>query len=294
MLDWRISAAVVFINVALGSFVYKRAQQMGIRPGSYMVVQTFCFFSAMGLAGLVTGTLDFSNAYIGLGVLAGILGIIGSFSSLRSMYRGELGTNIAVTRLSFVPTAFGGIVLFNESFTLRKALLLTLAAIAVFLFFDHYRRDNKRALRSLGPALIACFAFGLFDLLYKYASMKGVNPLAFLLIQSGTAHILINIYVLTQEKYTITKTILRTAPLSGILFSTACLAWLNTLRQVEVSLITPLVQLNFILTYLLGVVFFRESITRRKLFGIAIVALSIFLLSEDVVALLNRLWQAVL
>ncbi len=164
MLDWRISAAVVFVNVALGSFIYKRAQEMGIRPGSFMVVQTFCFFSTVALAGVVTGSLNFSNPYLGLGVLAGMLGITGAFSSLRSMYRGELGTNIAVTRLSFVPTALGGIILFQESFTLRKALLMGFAAMAVFLFFDHYRKENRRALGSLGPALIACFAFGLFDL----------------------------------------------------------------------------------------------------------------------------------
>ncbi len=279
-MDWRITSAIVFVNVAVGSFIYKRAQSIGIRPGSFMVVQTFCFFLTVALAGLISGKCRFDSPYLCLAVLAGTLGITGAYSSLRSMYKGELGTNIAVTRLSFVPTAIGGILFFHESFSLQKGLLFLIAGLAVFLFFDHYRKTNRSAISSLGPALIACLAFGAFDLVYKYASMHRVNPLAFLLIQSATAHIWINLYVLFYEKYAINKAILRTAPLAGILFASACLAWLYTLREVEVSLIVPLVQMNFILTYLLGVIFFKESIAKRKLLGIAMVALATLLLSK--------------
>jgi multidrug transporter EmrE-like cation transporter len=39
--------------------------------------------------------------------------------------------------------------------------------------------------------------------------------------------------------------------------------------------------MNFVLSYLLGVVFLGESVTRRKLLGITIVAVCILLLSED-------------
>ncbi len=288
-MDWRITAAVVFINVAVGSFIYKRAQNLGIRPGSFMVVQTFCFFWVVALTALISGKCHFDSPYLGLAVLAGTLGITGAFSSLRSMYKGELGTNIAVTRLSFVPTALGGILFLHESFSLQKGLLFLVAVLAVFLFFDHYRKTNRSALSSLVPALTACMAFGAFDLVYKYASLHQVNPLAFLMIQSATAHIWINLYVIFFEKYAINKTILKTAPFAGFLFSSACLAWLYTLREVEVSLIAPLVQMNFILTYLLGVIFFKESITRRKLLGIAMVVLAVLLLSKGGSQVLDQL-----
>jgi drug/metabolite transporter (DMT)-like permease len=65
---------------------------------------------------------------------------------------------------------------------------------------------------------------------------------------------------------------------------------LRALREVDVSLLSPFIQMNFILSYLLGVLFLGESVTRRKLLGIAIVALCVLLLSEDVFQRLTDLW----
>jgi multidrug transporter EmrE-like cation transporter len=48
--------------------------------------------------------------------------------------------------------------------------------------------------------------------------------------------------------------------------------------------------MNFILSYLLGVVFLGESVTKRKLLGITIVALCVLLLSEDLFRRLSDLW----
>jgi drug/metabolite transporter (DMT)-like permease len=293
LVDWRFYSGVVFVCVAVGSFLYKRAQMMGIRPGSFMVVQSFCFFSTVLLAGLLREGSILGRPYPALGLLAGVLGMTGAFSALRSMKEGELGTNIAVVRLSFVPTAIGAVLFLGEPFTLQKGMLLLFAVLAISLFFDHYRRENRLALSSLIPALTACMAFGVFDLVYKFASTKGVNPFTFLIVQSGTAHILINLYVVVREKYEFNRVVLRTAPVCGVLFASACLAWLKALKEVDVSLISPFIQMNFILSYLLAVVFFRESVTKRKLFGIAMVALCVILLSENLLQRLGDLWQGV-
>ena len=290
MFDWKLYSAVVFVCVALGSFLYKRAQMLGIRPGSFMVVQSFCFFCTVLTASLLKYGGVSGSPYPALGVLAGALGMTGAFSALQSMKKGELGTNIAVVRLSFVPTAIGAILFFGEPFTLQKGMLLLLAGLAVSLFFDHYRKVDRLALKSLVPALIACMVFGIFDLVYKFASSHGVNPLTFLIVQSGTAHILINLYVAFHEKYELNRVVFRIAPVCGILFASACLAMLRALREVDVSLISPFIQMNFILSYLLGVVFLGESVTRRKLLGISIVALCVLLLSEDICQRLSELW----
>jgi drug/metabolite transporter (DMT)-like permease len=254
---------------------------LGIRPGSFMVVQSFSFFCTVLTASLLRYGGVMASPYPMLGLLAGVLGMTGAFSALLSMKQGELGTNIAVVRLSFVPTAIGAILFLGEPFTLQKALLVLLAGLAVSLFFDHYRRENRLALKSLLPALTACMAFGIFDLVYKFASTYGVNPLTFLIVQSATAHILINLYVALHEKYQLNRVVLRIAPLCGVLFASACLAMLRALQEVDVSLISPFIQMNFILSYLLGVVFLGESVTRRKLLGIAMVALCVLFLSED-------------
>ena len=63
------------------------------------------------------------------------------------------------------------------------------------------------------------------------------------------------------------------------------------LREVDVSLVSPFVQMNFILTYLLAVIFFKESITMRKIIGISMVALSILLLSGNINEALNMFWD---
>lgn len=292
MFDWRFYSAVVFVCVAVGSFLYKRAQMLGIRSGSFMVVQSFCFFCTVLTVSLLKYGGLASSPYPWLGLMAGALGMTGAFSALQSMKQGELGTNIAVVRLSFVPTAIGAILFLGEPFTLQKGMLFLLAALAVSLFFDHYRQVNRDALRSLVPALIACMAFGIFDLVYKFASTHGVNPLTFLIVQSATAHILINLYVAFHEKYDLNRVVFRIAPVCGVLFASACLAMLRALREVDVSLISPFIQMNFILSYILGVVFLGESVTRRKLLGITIVALCVLLLSEDLCKRLAGLWAA--
>jgi len=290
LLDWRFYSAVVFVCVAVGSFLYKRAQVQGIRPGSFMVVQSFCFFCTVLTASLVKYGGVASSPYPWLGLLAGALGMTGAFSALRSMKQGELGTNIAVVRLSFVPTTIGAFLFLGEPFTTQKGMLFLLAGGAVALFFDHYRQVNRSALKSLVPALVACMAFGIFDLVYKFASTHGVNPLTFLVVQSATAHILINIYVALLEGYTMNRTVFRIAPLCGVLFASACLAMLRALQEVDVSLISPFIQMNFILSYLLGILFLGESVTKRKLLAITIVALCALLLSEDLFGRLSDLW----
>jgi drug/metabolite transporter (DMT)-like permease len=276
--NWRFYSAVVFICVAVGSFLYKRAQMLGIRPGSFMVVQTISFFGTVVLANIMWGDFNFGSPYLVLGVLAGTVGIIGAFSTLHSMKLGELGTNIAIVRLSFVPAVIGAILFLHEPITFQKGVIVLFAGLAVFFFFDHYRKENRLALGSLASALTACMAFGIFDIVYKTSTMLGINPLAFLIVQSGTASILINLYVIFREKYQINRAILQIAPVCGILFASACLAFLMALQEIDVSLIAPFIDLSFTLTYLLSVIFLRESVTKRKLLGIAMVVLSILLL----------------
>ncbi len=277
--------------VAVGSFLYKRARIQGVRPGSFMVVQAFCFLTMVLLAAFLSGEYHFDNPYLGLGVLCGALGMTGAFSTLRSMGRGELGPNISVVRLSFVPTTLGAILFLGESLSLRKIGMFAVAGLAVFLFVDHYRKENRSALTSLVPALTACFAFGCFDLVYKVCAMNGVSPLAFLMVQSTTGNIIINLYVAFREKYQINRVILRIAPVCGVLYSSACLAWFKALREVDISLIVPFIQMNFVLTYLLGVIFLKESVTARKLIGISLVVLSILLLSDYTSQGLTEFWK---
>ena len=278
LLDWKFYSAVVFIFNALAASLYKKAQSQGARPGSFLVIQAPVFFSTVLAASLFWDQFRFDNPYLLLGFLCSVLGVTGAFFSLRSMKHGELGTSTAIIRLSFVPTAIGAILFLSEPLTLQKGAILLCAGLAVFLFFDHYRTVNRIGLRSIVPALTACLSFGLLDLVYKFSATHGVNPLALLIVQSGTSNILINVYVFSYEKYQINKAILRTAPLCGILLAAGCVAFLKALRGADVSLISPFIQMNFILAYLLGAIFFKEQVTKNKLVGIALVVLAILML----------------
>jgi len=289
LLDWRFFSFLVFLCVAVGSFLYKRARMLGASPGSFLVVQASTLFCVVTASGLVTGRLDFRNPHLGLAVLCGAFGAAGALATLVSMGRGELGTNLSVVRLSFVPTTLGAVLLLGEPFTRRKGLIFLVAACAVLLFVDHYRREDRRALGSLVPALTACFAFGVFDLIYKVASAHGVSPFSFLMVQSATASVLFNLYAVAFETYRFDRAVLRLAPLCGVLFATACVCWLLALREVDISLVVPMIQMNFVLAYVLGVIFLRESVSVRKLLGIGLVALSVLLLSDQAGRLANGL-----
>ena len=80
LLNWQSNSAIVFLCVAVGSFLYKRARMEGARPGSFMVVQAFFFLSVVLLVAFLSGDYRFDNPYLGLGIIAGALGMTGAFS----------------------------------------------------------------------------------------------------------------------------------------------------------------------------------------------------------------------
>ena len=51
--------------------------------------------------------------------------------------------------------------------------------------------------------------------------------------------------------------------------------------------------MNFILTYMMGIVVFRESVSLRKMLGIVLVAFAILLLSDQSAQWLSDLWESV-
>lgn len=271
--------SITFFNVGIGSFLYKKAQTLGIRSGSFMVVQAFSFLFVVTIALLIRGEPFAYTPGYRFGVLTGLFGIIGAVAVLMSLKKGELGINTALVRLSFIPTVLGAFIFLNEEFTSRKLAILILGLLSIFLFADHYRRHNPIALSSLIPAGIACISFGIFDLIYKAAVLEKVDPLYFVFIQSFTANIIIHAYVLFYEKYKINRHILIIGPVCGVLFATACLSFLKALEYVDISLVSPILQMNFIVSYLLGIIFLGESVTRRKLIGIGCVVVAVLLLS---------------
>ncbi len=271
--------SITFLNVGIGSFFLKKAHTYGIRPGSFMSIQALSFMLTILAALVFRGEAIKYSSDFGVGVVTGVFGIIGSLSVLISLKRGELGVNIAIARLSFIPTVLGAFCFLNETVTARKLLILLLGIISVILFLDHYQKNNPRAISSLTYAFIACLSFGVYDLFYKIASIKNMDPLAFIFIQTFTANVLINIYVIFYEKYDINKTILIIAPACGILFATGCISFLKALSYADISLISPVLQMNFILSYILGVIFLKESVTARKILGIACVIIAITMLS---------------
>lgn len=271
--------SITFLNVGIGSFLLKKAHTLGIRPGSFMVVQAFSFLVTILTALIMRGEIVQYNSDLGFGIVTGVFGIIGSLSVLISLKKGELGVNIAIVRLSFIPTVIGAFCFLGEAITARKILILFLGILSIILFLDHYQKNNPRALSSVIYAFIACLSFGVYDLFYKIASLKNLDPLAFIFIQTFTANILINIYVIFYEKYDINKTTLVIAPVCGILFAAGCIAFFKALSYSDISLISPVLQMNFILSYILGVVLLKESVTGRKIIGIACVIIAIIMLS---------------
>ena len=260
----------------LSDFLYKRAQLGGIRPGSYMVVQSLLFnFTSLVLAVLTEGLAPDWTALHYAGPTA--LTLFSAFYLfLRSLRDGDATVNVPIYRLSFIVTAVLAVLVLEERLSATRVLAIGLATVGVLALADLGKlASGKLAGRSLAFLLPATALYGLSAAIYKAGVAAGVPPGTFLVVQAALFLLCGLVLALATGDLRPTPATLRHAPLTGMLLACSLFLLLASLRIGDASVSVPISQLSFVLTTLLAVAFLGERLSRGRVVGTAAAVLAV-------------------
>lgn len=246
--------------------VYRVAHRQEMHEPSYMLVQSGLVFTSLGVLGAAGIGFALTPVMAALGVCSGMLGYLTGWSHIYAIGRGPVSVTSALRRLSFVVTGGLAILFLGEQLTGWKlgALLLAVAATLVMaLGPDAKQRPHPMILLTVVTA-------GSMAFLHKLAAVAGVSSSAFLMCQSGTAHLISHAVCLRGGGYRLTRRMAGFGLLSGSIIASYMTLAVYALRHGDAVVIAPMLQLSFLITAPASFLFFGETTTARKLLGIAL------------------------
>ena len=279
---WLLFSLMSMALVGTADLLLRRATLRGVRPGSFMVLQSWFFGPTALTWALATGSLR-SNRAILFGPVAGVLAFVATYAFLRSLQApgGQISVNAAIYRLNLAVTAVLAIVFLGESVTAPKIAGLVLAVTAVLLLTETSARRATPSARGVGWAGVATVVFGLVLFLYKVAVGLGAPPALLILGQFSSLTIIAFCWATWREGgVRFTRAIWTHAPVCGVLNSSGrvLLAW--ALTSGEASAAVPVSQMSFVFTFLLAAPLFGEPVTPRKLGGLVAAVLAVLAFSR--------------
>ncbi len=287
---WLLLALLSMTLVGTADLLLRRASLRGVRPASFMVVQSWFFGStALGWAA-ATGGFRWTPAVL-LGPVAGLLAFVSTYAFLRSLQApgAQVGVNAAIYRLNLAVTALLAIGILGERVSAARAAGLALAVVAVLLLTRTSGRSAGRAPRAgavppaggLGWAGLAMVAFGLLLFLYKVAVAAGAPPALLIFGQFCALTTIASGYAVWGEGgVRLSRAVWAHAPACGVLNSSGrvLLAW--ALTSGDASAAVPVSQMSFVFTFLLAAPLFGEPVTPRKVAGLVAAVLAVLALSR--------------
>lgn len=285
MSDALACALAALLCYGLSDFIYKRAASAGLASDYFLMGQAWFFCPTIIAYAWLSGKLALNVAAL-WGMAAGIAVLIGFYNYSRSLRSGSVSVIAPVFRLNFLVTAALAIAWLHEPLTARKSVGFVLALIAGWLLLGgplhRDRVDPAVARRSLIQVVVATAATGTANFCYKLGLIGGATPETVLAAQA-----VVFCSLVTAMTYAANGTIrpprgfaLHSGPAAVVLVA-AFLFMLHGLKYGEASVIVPIAQMGFVVAAVLGVVFFREGLTVRKLAGLgaAGVALAVLAIS---------------
>ncbi|HEU5322976.1 MAG TPA: EamA family transporter [Methylomirabilota bacterium] len=279
---WLLLSLTSMALVGAADLLLRRATLRGVRPASFMVLQSW-FFGSTALAwALATGSLRWSGGVL-FGPLAGVLAFVATYAFLRSLQApgAQVSVNAALYRLNLAVTAVLAVVVLGEAVTPAKVGGLLFAVAAVLLLTDGSAWRPTASAGGVGWASLAMAAFGLVFFLYKVGVGFGAPPPLLIFGQFCALTTISLGYAIWREGgLRFTPTIWAHAPACGVLNSSGrvLLAW--ALVSGDASAAVPVSQMSFVFTFLLAAPLFGEPVTPRKLGGLLAAVLAVLAFSR--------------
>jgi drug/metabolite transporter (DMT)-like permease len=276
-------ALAALVCYGLGDFIYKRAASAGIAAEHFLMGQAWFFCPAVIAYGWITRTLDFESP-AWWGGLAGLFILIGFFNYVRSLRSGSVSIIAPVFRLNFIVTAALAIGWLGEPVTASKLTGFALALGAGWLLLGGPQSgritDPPAARRSLVQVVVATVAMGTANFCHKLGLVGGATPETMLAAQA-----IVFTALVTAMGFAMNRTIRLPAGVAAhsaaaaFVLIAAFLFLLHSMRHGDASVVVPIAQMGFGVAAVLGVVFFKEALTARKVAGLCAAGVALLVLA---------------
>jgi len=264
-LPWLFIVGSLLLNSTIELW-FRVAHRTQMHEPTYMVAQSALVFTTLGVIGAIGAFgvgFELTPEMAALGVVNGLLGYATGWSHLYAIGRGPVSVTAALKRLSFVVTGALAIVFLGESLTLVKGAALVLAVGAVLVMAGGAADQRPHPMVLVTIVTAGVMAFG-----HKIGAAAGVSSSAFLMCQSGTAHLFAHAVCWRTGGYRFNPRLVRFAMVTGATIAGAMSLALAALSQADAVVVVPLLQLGFLFTAPASFLFFGEPVARRKIIGI--------------------------
>jgi uncharacterized membrane protein len=207
------------------------------------------------------------------GIVSGLFSVSANILLIEGMGHNDVGICATIYRLNLVVVVIGAFLLLGEAITLAKLFGLLFAVIAIFMFFPDSSGSGRAGNGKIGFYLVGIAALlrAGMGLSYKYAFIQHVDRNSLLFINGILWIFGGSIYILLKERETgniFGRKSWNYGILSGLLICGIVLFMALALQKGDAAVILSLTQMSFLGTSGLGILFLREKLSRKKIFGI--------------------------
>jgi len=263
-------ALLTLVCFGINDLLFKRAAQRGAASHQVMMVLTLTMLPLFVAYALVTRSVTPAPAAL-WGSLGGLFAFYGFYNFSRGLASGAVSVLSPIFRLQFVVTAVLALAFLGEGLSAAKVAGLGLAIAAVWLLQGSAAGASFEVPReAVARVLVATVAVGIAFFLFKLALRQGATPATVLLCQifalSGASTAF---SVFRDRGFAASAAALRYGIPFGVSQAIGFGALIEGLAIGEASVLVPIAQLSFVLTAVIGLAFLNETVTVRKLSGLA-------------------------
>lgn len=255
----------------------------GVQSLACLIMITFIFLISGGLKTVSPFTIV-------MGLLMGCINIINVYTNMKAVSKGPFSYTTVIINLSTIVTALSGLLFFDESISAIQLVGIVLMTVCIFLSTE--KKDDEQAKKAntiwLMLTLIATVtsgATGVIQKAHQTSSFANEIP-AILMICFGISVVFSIIMAFVQKdreeikiKENTTKIFLMPI-ISGAFFAFPHSINIYLSGKMPAVIFFPLINfLPMVLTMVMGIILFKEKLTKKQWTGIAFGMASMILLS---------------
>ena len=240
-------------------------------------------FAQWSLAQIQETPIEFNNATLIFGLMAGAFVTLSNLLLLESLRHIEVSLGATIYRLNTIGVILLSFVFLNEPFGWFKGFGILIGLIAVlFLYQGEISSSNqKQLLLFVGLAVVASFFRAAFGVSTKAGFLEGADRNSMLLIISSSWIVGGAVYALWRERrFRITWEKTRFICLSSFLVVGVTNFLMLALQYADASIVIPIANMSFVIALLLSVTLKMETFTTAKMWAMAFAIVSILCLAK--------------
>ena len=277
-------ALLCLLLTGCNDVLFKRYSTRGHSRGMLILgVGLIWTFAQWSLAQIQETPIEFNNATLIFGLMAGAFVTLSNLLLLESLRHIEVSLGATIYRLNTIGVILLSFAFLNEPFGWFKGFGILIGLIAVlFLYQGEISSSNqKQLLLFVGLAVVASFFRAAFGVSTKAGFLEGADRNSMLLIISSCWIVGGAVYALWRERrFRITWEKTRFICLSSFLVVGVTNFLMLALQYGDASIVIPIANMSFVIALLLSVTLKMETFTTAKMWAMAFAIVSILCLAK--------------